>query len=95
MSDENPRNKLVSSSDWIRVRKSLLGKWKANPKWCCSQLKNYFGNISTTSNDKIKVVMNYLTGTGFRTGKIKHPCISNLRAQLSSERKVRQAKKQW
>ena len=95
MSDENPKNKLVKDPAWQAVRKSLLGKWMKEPEWCCSQLRKYLGNISTTSNDKIRVVQNYLTGTGFRTGKIKHPCISNLRAQLSMERKKRKAKGDW
>jgi hypothetical protein len=95
MSDENPRNVLVRSSQWQAVRRSLLGQWSGRPEWCCSQLRRYLGSISATSNDKIKVVMNYLTGTGFRTGTIKHPCISKLRAQLSSERKKRQAQGKW
>jgi len=95
MSDENPKNVLVRSPEWQRVRKSLLGQWKERPEWCCSQLLKYLGNISTTSKDKIKVVQNYLTGSGFRTGKIKHPCISKLRLSLSMERKKRVAKKEW
>ncbi len=95
MSDANPKNKLVRSPQWQAVRKSLLGQWKGRPPWCCAQLKKYLGSISSTSNDKIKVVMNYLTGTGFRTGRIKHACISALRAQLSSERIKRKAQKKW
>jgi len=95
MSDENPKNVLVRSDEWQKVRKSLLGQWKERPEWCCSQLRKYLGSISTTSKDKIKVVMNYLTGTGFRTGRIKHPCISKLRTQLSMERKKRVAQKRW
>ena len=95
MSDENPKNKLVRSDAWQAVRKSLLGQWKERPEWCCSQLRKYLGNVSSTSNDKIKVVMNYLTGTGFRTGRIKHACISGLRAQMSSEIAKRKAQKQW
>jgi len=95
MSDENPKNILVKNPQWQAVRKSLLGKWKENPLWCCSQLRRYLGSISSTHKDKIKVVMNYLIGTGFRTGRIKHPCISKLRAQLSMERKKRVAKKEW
>jgi hypothetical protein len=95
MSDENPRNKLVRSPQWQVVRKSLLGQWKKRPEWCCSQLRKYLGSVSNTSNDKIRVVMNYLTGTGFRTGRIKHSCISALRAQMSSEIKRRKAKKEW
>lgn len=95
MSDENPKNVLVKSEEWQKVRKSLLGKWKENPTWCCNKLRKYLGNISNTSNDKIKVVQNYLTGTGFRTGKIKHACISQLRAQLSMERNKRISKGEW
>ena len=95
MSDANPRNVLVRSPQWQAVRKSLLGQWKERPTWCCSQLRKYLGSVSSASNDKLKVVMNYLTGTGFRTGRIKHPCISSLRTQISSERKRRVAKGKW
>ena len=95
MSDENPKNILVKSSKWQAVRKSLLGKWKDKPEWCCAQLRKYLGPIESTSKDKIKVVQNYLTGSGFRTGKIKHSCITKLRAQLSMERKKRVAQKTW
>lgn len=95
MSDENPRNKLVKDPGWQSVRKSLLGKWAQDPKGSCARLRSYLGNVSSTSNDKIKVVMNYLTGTGFRTGRIKHPCITALRTQMSSEIKKRKAQKKW
>jgi hypothetical protein len=95
MSDENPKNVLVKSGQWQAVRRSLLGQWSTRPEWCCSKLRTYLGSISSTPNDKIKVVMNYLTGTGFRTGRIKHPCITKLRAQLSMERKKRQAQGKW
>ena len=95
MSDENPKNKLVKDPTWQAVRKSLQGQWKQQPEWCCSSLRKYLGNISVTPNDKIKVVQNYLTGTGFRTGVIKHLCISKLRTQLSMERKKRKSKGEW
>jgi hypothetical protein len=95
MSDENPKNKLVRSPEWQAVRKSLLGTWAKEPQKSCAKLKSYLGSVSSASNDKIRVVMNYLTGTGFRTGRIKHPCISALRAQMSSEIKKRKAQKRW
>ncbi len=95
MSDANPKNKLVKSPQWQAVRKSLLGQWKERPTWCCSQLRKYLGSPSSANNDKIKVVINYLTGTGFRTGRIKHSCISTLRTQMSSEIKKRKAQKKW
>jgi len=95
MSDENPKNKLVRSDEWQKVRQSLLGKWMKEPEWCCTQLKKYLGALNKTDNDRIRVVMNYLTGTGFRTGKIKPPCAVSLRQQLSSEITKRKAQKSW
>lgn len=95
MSDANPKNKLVKSSEWQAVRKRLLGTWSEKPEWACAQLRSYLGPINKTSVDKIKVVMNYLTGTGFRTGRIKHACITKLRMQMSAERKKRQADGSW
>jgi hypothetical protein len=92
MSDENPKNVLVRSGDWQAVRKRLLGQWMSRPEWCCSQLRGYLGSTSKASTDKLNVVMNYLTGTGFRTGRIKHSCIQSLRTKISMERKKRQAK---
>ena len=95
MSDENPKNILVKSSEWQSVRKGLLGKWKENPEWCCAQLRKYLGPIEVTSRDKIKVTMNYLVSSAFRIGKINHPCTVKLRTQLSMERKKRVAKNEW
>ena len=73
---------------WLGV---LVGKQLENLYLVLGK-KNLNGHVI---NDQIKVVMNYLVGTGFRTGAIKHPCITNLRTQLSSEIKKRKAKKQW
>lgn len=92
MSDQNPKNKLVKSSQWQTLRQSLIGKWKENPEWCCSQLRKYLGPISSSSKEKLDVIMNYLVGTGFRVGKIKHSCITKLRLQISMERKKRLVK---
>lgn len=92
MSDENPRNVLVRSDSWQAVRKNLLGQWMTRPEWACGQLRSYLGPVGSASTDKLNVVMNYLTGTGFRTGRIKHSCIQTLRTQISMERKKRKAK---
>ena len=86
---------LVKDPEWQKIRKSLLGQWKSRPEWCCAQLRKYLGPISKTSNDKLKIVMNYLTGSGFRMGKIVHKCITELRTQISSEIKKRKAKNEW
>ena len=62
---------LVKNEEWQNVRKSLLGQWTMRPNWCCRQLSKYLGPINKASNDKIRILMNYLTGTAFRMGKIK------------------------
>lgn len=95
MSDENPINKLVRCPEWQTLRVSLLGKWMKEPEWAVGRLVEYLGPIESTSIDKMKVVKNYLTGTGFRTGRIKHPLITNLRHQLSLERERRKASGKW
>ncbi len=96
MSDEKPKNILVHSKEWQKVRKSLLGQWKIRPEWCCDQLRRYLGyTLQRTHKEKIKVVYNYLRGSGFRIGKISHVCIAALRLQLSSEIKRRKAMDQW
>ena len=82
-------SEITKDPSWQKVRVSLLGKWKEKPEWCCSQLRKYLGSIRTTSDDKLRIIMNYLTGTGFRTGRIKHPCISSIRGQISAETKRR------
>lgn len=89
MSDK-PISVIVKEPKWQKVRESLLGKWSSSPDWCIKQLRNYLGSISSSDEDKLRIVMNYLTGTGFRTGKIssrENPSISKLRAEISVELK--------
>lgn len=80
---------LVKDPDWQRIRKSMIGKWNEYPSWCCKQLRDYLGNITTCPINKLRIVMNYLTGTGFRTGRISHPCVNQIRSSISSEMKRR------
>ena len=82
-------SELVIDPSWQKVRQNLSGKWNLTPEWCCSQLRNYLGDISKTDEKKLRIVMNYLIGSGFRVGKIKHACISSLRGQVSAELKKR------
>ena len=90
--EAKPMKELVNNAEWQAVRKSLLGQWKEKPTWCCGKLHGYLGPVQGASDDKLRIVMNYLTGSGFRSGVIKHPCISALRAQISVERKRRKFK---
>lgn len=92
LKEQQQMRQLVQNPKWQEVRRSLVGTWKEKPEWACDQLKKFIGQMSTTSKDKLRIVMNYLTGTGFRTGKIKHQCISSLRMQISMEMRKRKAK---
>lgn len=88
-------SELVKDPEWQKVRQSLLGKWKSNPDWCIQQLRNYLGPISETEEDKLIIVLNYLTGSAFRTGVISsrdNPKISKLRGEISAELKKRKFK---
>ena len=80
---------LVKRKDWQDLRKSFLGKWKSEPEKCCQKLRFWLGSIKTTQEDKLRIVMNYLVGSGFRSGRIKHACISKLRGEISAELKRR------
>ena len=80
---------LVNNPEWQNVRQELVGNWNLKPEWCCSQLVKYLGPIEKTTEEKLRIVMNYLVGSGFRSGKINHACVSGLRGQISAELKKR------
>lgn len=86
---------LVKDEEWQKLRSSLVGTWKTNPERNCQLLRNYLGDIQTCSYEKLRIVMNYLTGSGFRMGIIKHSCISKLRLDISTEMKRRKLKKDF
>ena len=86
---------IVKDKAWQKIRESLLGKWKSEPEWCCQQLRQYLGPIEKATVTQLRIMMNYLTGTGFRMGKISHPCIVALRLEVSMEMKKRKAKGEW
>lgn len=89
---KKPMKELVKREDWKKVRESLVGKWKSEPEKCCKKLSDWLGPITKTEDDKLRIMMNYLTGSGFRMGKIKHKCISTLRASVSVEMRLRKIK---
>jgi len=92
MDNKKPIKQLVKNIDWQKTRESLLGNWSQYPDWCCKQLRTYLGPINSTSDDKLRITMNYLTGTAFRIGKIKPSCVLKLRAEISAEMKKRKFK---
>jgi hypothetical protein len=86
---------IVKSPKWQKVRASLVGQWNLQPEWCCDQLRNYVSPMNKASVTELRIIMNYLTSSGFRMGKIKNPCIQTLRTEASMEMKKRKAKGLW
>jgi len=72
---------LVKDQEWQKIRSSLLHRWMNNRDYCIKKLRYYLGDMKDYK--KLKIVMNYLTGTGFRTGKIQGPEIQKLRNEVS------------
>ncbi len=80
---------LVKDPDWQKLRQSLVGTWKLTPEQNVKKIRKYLGPIRKTENRKLTIVMNYLTGSGFRIGRISHPSITKLRKEVSNEIKRR------
>jgi hypothetical protein len=99
----NDIQEIVKDPEWQKLRKSFLGRWRANPTVCLGELKAYLGNVTDRHDHRFIHVYNYVTGTGFRVGIISHPSITDfvlfLRKcrddQLASEKAMRaQVRKQ-
>lgn len=93
--ERKPVRELVKNQEWQKVRKDLIGKWKSDPIGCCKKLRSFLGSVKSANNDKLRIVMNYLTGTAFRTGRVKHPCITTLRGNISMEMGMRKKSGKW
>lgn len=68
--------KIVDDPIWQSLRKSFLNTWKHQPEKNISTLRQYLGDMH--DKRKLRRVLNYLTGTGFRTNTISHPSITRL-----------------
>lgn len=92
---ESKMSELVKNKEWQSIREKLIGQWKERPNWCVAQLRKYIGSVHSADEKKLKIVLNYLTGSGFRSGKISsrdNPSIPKLRAEISAELKKRKFK---
>ncbi|MHA1816269.1 MAG: hypothetical protein ACTSX1_09705 [Candidatus Heimdallarchaeaceae archaeon] len=84
--------KLVKDPAWAKLRSILNNQWSTRAEWCCSKLKNYMGPVSSTTDNKLEIVMEYLSGSGFSGGRITVPCIKKLFVSVSTEVKKRKTK---
>jgi hypothetical protein len=80
---------VVNLPEWQELRKSFIGTWKKTPEENVAKLHSFLGSISETDDRKLRIVHNYLTGSGFRSGNISHPSITKLLNQVREEVKRR------
>lgn len=71
---------VVRDADWQELRKSFLGTWAKTPVDNVTKLREYLQDYSDPL--KVRRVLNYITGTGFRLGKITHPEITKLHNEI-------------
>lgn len=91
-----PMRELVKDPKWQKIRITLKGNWKNNPEWCCKQIKKYINNdFDSASNNQIRILMNYVTASGFRIGIINHNCVKQIRKKLSNQIKKRKLENTW
>lgn len=79
---------LVRDPGWQELRKSFIGTWMISPQENCRKLRAFLGGASAEmwgSWEKLRIVLNYLTGSGFRSGRIRHPDIDVLLKEVKQE----------
>lgn len=73
-------SEIVNDPEWQRLRASLVGTWKDNLAENVKTLRGYLGDMK--DGDKLKRILNYLTGSAFRSGTIKGKPINDLLAEV-------------
>jgi hypothetical protein len=90
-----PIRELVKDPSWQKIRVQLLGQWSKNPVGCCQLLRHWLGPVAAASDVKLAIMANYLTGTAFRIGRIKHSCVTQLRTEVFVQIKLRKTSGKW
>lgn len=68
---------------WLSVKNEMRGNWIKKEDFCIQQIRSFLDPMDKTSLDRLCYVLNYLTGTGFRIGRIKSANIQKLRTEVS------------
>ncbi len=76
-----PIAEVVDDPEWQRVRRGLLGRWKREPGRCLQELRAYLGPMRCRW--RVARTLNYLTGSMFRAGMVKHRGVARLRQEVS------------
>jgi len=86
---------IVSLPEWQTLRAYFVGKWKSQPDKNLKMLKIFAGNLKKLSNRRLRIVQNYVTGSGFRIGKISSPDILIFVEDVRNEVKARKNDGRW
>ena len=78
---------VVNRPDWQEIRAALVGTWKHEPVVSIGKLRVFLGVIQDAEDEKLRIVHNYLTGSGFRIGMISHDEINRLLDEVRKARK--------
>lgn len=76
---------IVKLPEWQKLRASLVGTWKHTPQENVKRLKKFMGS-KPWNKRKIRIMINYLTGSAFRIGIVQHPDITRLLNDVKRER---------
>jgi len=82
---------IVNREDWQQLRKSLVGTWKRNQVENVGKLRSWLEQCNWGDRE-LRIMHNYLTGSGFRIGIISHPEIDMLLEEVRNERRKRWTK---
>ena len=69
---------VVNREDWQTLRRTFIGTWKKTPTDNVLKLRTFLGVITSPTDEKLRIVHNYLTDSGFRIGMISHSQITEL-----------------
>lgn len=86
---------IVNIPEWQELRSYFVGKWKTQPEKNLKMLKDFGGNLKTLSNRRLRILQNYVTGSGFRIGKISSAEILEYTEEVRSEVQSRKDNGKW
>jgi hypothetical protein len=71
---------VVALPEWQALRKDLVGTWAKTPVGNVLLLRSFLGDGK--DGRRVRILLNYLTGTSFRIGRVSHREIDRLLAEV-------------
>ncbi len=86
---------IVQIPEWQKLREYFVGKWKLQSEKNLKLLKEFAGDLNTLSNRRLRIIQNYLTGSGFRIGIISSADIIDFTNEVRQEVLCRKSDGRW